>query len=145
MYSGSNPKKSKQNKDSSKYPQGYFKDKECRKCCKVFTPNAPSAHLCSDACKDHAAADRYLERNYGIDLDTYHIMLSEQDDKCAICGDEGFVMKKTGKVKLVIDHCHETGKVRGLLCHNCNRALGLLKDSRESIYNALEYLDDSLD
>lgn len=44
------------------------------------------------------------------------------------------------KLKLVVDHCHSSGKVRGLLCHNCNRALGLFQDSMSSLTRAIEYL-----
>ena len=42
---------------------------------------------------------------------------------------------------LVVDHDHKTGAVRGLLCHNCNRALGLLQDSKENLMNCLSYLE----
>lgn len=49
-------------------------------------------------------------------------------------------MKACHRIKLVVDHDHATGKVRGLLCHNCNRALGLLHDNPVTINNALEYL-----
>lgn len=45
------------------------------------------------------------------------------------------------KSKLVVDHCHDTGIVRGLLCHNCNRALGLFKDKIEVLKNAIKYLE----
>ena len=45
------------------------------------------------------------------------------------------------KMKLVVDHCHKNGQVRGLLCHNCNRALGLLGDDIGSIKNCIEYLE----
>lgn len=44
-------------------------------------------------------------------------------------------------MKLVVDHCHDTGKIRGLLCHNCNRALGLLKDSVHTLESAIDYLE----
>ena len=141
MYSGSSIKKNEQNKDASKYPQGYFKDKDCRKCGNKFTPYTPAEHLCSDKCKEHAFADKYLMRNYKIDLDTYKTLLNSQDSKCAICKTEGFLMKKSHKVRLVVDHCHDTGVIRGLLCHNCNRALGLLQDSKVNIATALEYLN----
>lgn len=49
-------------------------------------------------------------------------------------------MSSNHKMKLVVDHCHATGHVRGLLCHNCNRALGLLKDSEQALQRALKYL-----
>lgn len=45
------------------------------------------------------------------------------------------------KMKLVVDHCHSSGVVRGLLCHNCNRALGLLKDSTRNLESAIRYLE----
>jgi hypothetical protein len=79
-------------------------------------------------------------RTYGIDMAEYERMLDEQGGRCQICGDEGFTMAKHHKLKLVVDHCHTTGKVRGLLCHNCNRALGLFHDSTESLQRAIEYL-----
>lgn len=50
-------------------------------------------------------------------------------------------MNKCHSGVLVVDHDHKTGKVRGLLCHNCNRALGLLKDNKEIIQNCLSYLE----
>jgi hypothetical protein len=50
-------------------------------------------------------------------------------------------MAKHHKVKIVVDHCHTTGAIRGLLCHNCNRALGLLKDDINVIKNAINYLE----
>jgi hypothetical protein len=50
-------------------------------------------------------------------------------------------MREDHTAKLMVDHCHATGKVRGLLCHNCNRALGLLKDDKSTIRRALEYLE----
>lgn len=132
--------KEDQTADASKYPQGYFKDKECKTCRNIFKPKAPSEHYCSNKCKDFGATSHYLQRKYGITYETYLLMLDNQDCKCKICSSEGFVMAKHHRLKLVVDHCHDTGKVRGLLCHNCNRALGLLKDSTESLEKALEYL-----
>lgn len=139
-----NPNKPKalQTAEASKYPQGYFKDKPCR-CCKInFKPKAPSELYCSDICKDKGIHNAYLIRNYGITFRTYRLMMESQNSLCKICGSEGFIMDADRhKMKLVIDHDHKTGKVRGLLCHNCNRALGLLHDSVDNFKAAIAYLN----
>lgn len=79
-------------------------------------------------------------RKYGITTKGYNEMYESQQGKCAICNGEGFCMAEHHKLKLVVDHCHTTGAVRGLLCHNCNRALGLFKDNIESLEKAVRYL-----
>lgn len=137
-----NKTKAEQTADPSKYPQGYFKDKPCRCCKKPFKPQAPSELYCSDLCKDKGIMNAYLKRTYGISFRTYRLMLEDQKGLCKICGSEGFIMNKDRhKMKLVIDHCHTTGKVRGLLCHNCNRALGLFQDSTDNLKRAIDYLN----
>jgi len=144
MYSLHNKPKAQQTADPSKYPQGKFKDKPCRKCGTTFSPKAPSELYCSDPCRVTALNDRYLERTYGITWDDYERMLEEQEHKCKLCGSEGFLMdEKRHSMKLVVDHCHEGGQVRGLLCHNCNRALGLLKDDVDTLQKAIDYLGGS--
>ena len=67
-------------------------------------------------------------------------MLDEQDGKCKLCGDEGFIMAEHHVMKLVVDHNHTTGVIRGLLCHNCNRALGLTKENPETLKKMLDYV-----
>lgn len=80
--------------------------------------------------------DNYLFRTYGITTVEYDEMLEAQNGVCAICGQEEQV-KTRG---LSVDHCHETGEVRGLLCSFCNMALGLFKDNPQSLINAVKYL-----
>jgi hypothetical protein len=75
----------------------------------------------------------HMRRKYKITGDTYASMLAAQKGVCAICGN------RQAK-RLAIDHCHETGKVRGLLCTSCNRGIGYLGDSPERLRKALEYL-----
>lgn len=141
-YSNNNPKSEDYSATADKYPQKYFKDKNCRSCGKTFTPIAPSHLYCSDKCSDIGYSDSYLKRVYGISWNRYQELLSNQNNVCAICKEEGFLMDpKRHKLKLVVDHCHSTGVVRGLLCHNCNRALGLLKDSKENLSSAIQYLE----
>ena len=124
----------------TKYPNGYFKDKACKTCNKVFTPTNPCNTYCSSECKGKNA---YYKRQYGITDSDLSRMKDEQDNKCYICGSEGFLIGKNNhKEKLAVDHCHDTGKVRKLLCHNCNRALGLFKDKPELLRKAADYLEE---
>lgn len=74
-------------------------------------------------------------RSYGLTEEEFNTMLKNQGHKCAICGTTDW-----GRPSPSIDHCHTTGKVRGLLCNNCNRALGLFKDNPETLKRAAEYL-----
>ncbi len=67
---------------------------------------------------------KHIERKYGISFEDVRAMLAQQDNRCALCPQELSFTKTRG---LHIDHCHETGKVRGLLCGNCNMALGHLE------------------
>lgn len=136
-----NKPKTEQTGLPSKYPQGFFKDKGCRLCGTVFSPKAPSELYCSQHCVDVALDNRYLKRTYGITVDDYRKLLEQQDHRCAICGGIGFLMAKTHKALLLVDHDHKTGEVRGLLCHNCNRALGLLHDNTEHLRKAIAYLE----
>jgi len=81
-------------------------------------------------------------RNYGItDCDLVSMKVA-QDHKCFICGSEGFLIGKNNHTEmLAVDHCHATGLVRKLLCHNCNRALGLMKDNPENLRKAAHYIE----
>lgn len=61
----------------------------------------------------------------------YDNLLSKQGGMCALCPRRS--ADRDGTLKLFVDHCHKTGRVRGLLCHNCNAALGMLGDQQESV------------
>ena len=69
---------------------------------------------------------------YGLDDSEFNAMSASQDGRCAICQVEE---------SLVVDHCHGTGRVRGLLCHGCNVGLGFFRDNQESLRSAIEYLE----
>ena len=77
-----------------------------------------------------------LLKQYGITADDYDRMATEQSGLCAICG-SGPVR---GFKHLDVDHCHTTGRVRGLLCNDCNQGLGRFKDNPLLIQRALAYL-----
>jgi hypothetical protein len=74
-------------------------------------------------------------KRYGITEADYNQMFVNQNGTCAICKQ----LQNNGE-NLYIDHCHITGKVRGLLCNNCNLAIGLLKDNTNIILEAAKYL-----
>jgi Autographiviridae endonuclease VII len=81
--------------------------------------------------------DYYMRSRYGIGLSDYNRLLVEQDGKCAACGTTDV---RNGKTRFDIDHDHETGAVRGLLCGHCNRALGMLNDSADRVTALLSYI-----
>jgi len=78
-----------------------------------------------------------LKRNFGITIEQYNSMFASQQGRCAICDTHSSEFKRS----LAVDHCHETGRVRQLLCHHCNTALGLLDDSIARVASVLDYLE----
>ena len=86
-----------------------------------------------------------LKQKYGINKKQYESILFLQNNVCAICGCEEIakvnknIRNKTKR--LSVDHCHKTGKIRSLLCLNCNQAIGKLKDSPQLLRKAAEYLE----
>lgn len=84
-----------------------------------------------------------LKRCFGITLKDYEDMLEGQDSKCKICKKPETSIIKGKLIALAVDHCHDTGKVRGLLCSRCNQGLGNFKDNIETMTVAIQYLKDS--
>jgi len=82
-----------------------------------------------------------LKRLYGISVEEYERLLAEQGGVCRICG-QTEPRERTGGVPkyLAVDHDHQTGRIRGLLCHRCNSLLGMAKDRMETLKAAIEYL-----
>jgi hypothetical protein len=87
--------------------------------------------------------DKILRRQYGITFEQYSQMLVNQGEICAICKQPEIVRDtRNGKLKdLSVDHCHETGYVRGLLCDCCNRGIGFLRDNAAICRAASDYLN----
>lgn len=117
--------------------------------CKVASCSRPARE--DDYCSGHSPArqrearrknpQRFkqytLKRDYGISYAQYNELLEQQKGCCAICG---YVPKENDK-KLAVDHCHETGLVRGLLCSVCNLGIGSFKDSVLLLKQAVTYLE----
>lgn len=84
----------------------------------------------------HVGRKSKIYRQYGLSLAEYQQMFIEQDHRCAICRTHQDDLDRT----LFVDHCHETGVVRGLLCYKCNTGLGNFKDDLSLVQRAGQYL-----
>lgn len=82
--------------------------------------------------------DRQYRKNFGITLKQFEDMKAAQNNCCAGCGIKG---EDAPRGTLYVDHCHDTNIVRGLLCQNCNFAIGLLKDNTSTLSNLISYLE----
>ena len=124
-----------------------MENKICRKCQETKEKNDFPQNLSykdgkATICKKCSAKGAYLFRtnNYEKYMATKYkttpeeiVRLHSTYKVCMIC-------HKTDRRKLGIDHCHETGKIRGLLCDNCNKGIGNLQDDIEILNNAIKYL-----
>jgi hypothetical protein len=133
-------------------------EKPCTYCKRILPIEAFSLVSGSDVirrpgCKECAAdyratfGERDLLKRYGITLDDYQAMLERQGGRCAICGtDDPFGkvdnnMRRRKRRVFSVDHCHATGKVRGLLCCRCNLAIGNFGDDTTVMRAAIDYID----
>lgn len=87
-----------------------------------------------------ALNDGERKRKFGITPERYSELLQSQNSVCAIC-DQPETATRMGKIKaLAVDHCHKSGKIRGLLCSDCNTGIGKLKDDPKVLLAAIQYL-----
>ncbi len=123
----------------------------CVECGKVFTPNQNDRNgktkCCSVLCNDvyqrkvktpAQLRSYHLRTLYGITVGDYERMLAEQGGGCAICSSSG-TSKRNGR--LHIDHDHDSGRIRGLLCSKCNSGIGQLQDDPTLLRAAAEYIE----
>ena len=83
----------------------------------------------------------WIKKKYGVTADQYEELFEQQKGLCKICGKPETTTHRNGKpFSLAVDHCHRTKKVRGLLCHLCNRGLGFFQDNVELLESAIRYL-----
>ncbi|MAO21337.1 MAG: hypothetical protein CMJ25_11365 [Phycisphaerae bacterium] len=119
----------------------HVQSKECTSCKEVlpssaFYKNPKRSTGLHNECKPCQNARRRSNKRvtaYGVTPVQFNKMLEQQGGACAICG-------TSIDQKAHVDHCHTSGKVRGLLCNNCNTAIGKLKDNPEIIQSALDYV-----
>lgn len=110
-------------------------DRMCRNCGQQFTPQSGSHWTCTVECRNLG----YRLRRHGLTLQRYHELLAEQGGACALCG--GAKRGWARGADLHIDHCHDSGRVRGLLCGDCNTALGRFGDDPAKLRRAADYLE----
>ena len=111
--------------------------------CIACRKQAVTRHLTAEKRKEYKLKykGRYKQKTrtqklLSIDHETFALLLTKQDGRCAICG-------VRPKRKLHIDHCHSTGRFRGLLCSSCNTGIGLLRDSPAILRSAINYLENN--
>lgn len=113
--------------------------KQCRKCLRILSIDNFRFHNISEnkrhnICRTCRQIHRKVVRT--ANREEYETLLQDQDSACAICG---ITAEEIGK-KLIVDHNHETLKIRGLLCWRCNSGLGFFKDNQAHLAMAIEYL-----
>lgn len=117
---------------------------QCKKCCNISSGKWHKLYPEKNA----EAVRRHRKKHYkqtsievgckrvGITVTEYFEMFRVQNGKCAICGISHLELTE----RISIDHCHETGNFRGLLCSCCNRLLGSARDNQNILENAIQYL-----
>jgi hypothetical protein len=134
--------------DSEYFRLSVYKRKDGQRC---FRPTCRSCdnkknldryHNKGGKQKQKTRAQRYNLKKYGLSVEEYNEMVLAQDGKCKICLSTDSHRTNT-KYNLFVDHCHKTGKIRGLLCHHCNAALGHMRDSKDVLERAIRYLDEN--
>lgn len=103
--------------------------------CNVPWCEEPVRHKRLGLCDRHTRQNRTMFHHYGITILERYELSELQDHKCAVCGEPD------DKGSLNIDHCHDSGEVRGLLCGNCNRGIGLFAESPANLRMAAKYLE----
>lgn len=133
----------------------YFKDNlrkigircKCKDCCSLDTKewrvknrseynNYVAAWRAKNPDRQHKTE---IKRRYQLSIEEYNAQLAAQNCKCCICGKQHDPTLKRGR--LYVDHCHSTGKIRGLLCSACNSALGYMNDDIEILKTAIAYIE----
>lgn len=110
----------------------YYKQSSCRSCRSKNKAISRKLNPSKEALRKRA---QKLRSKYGIELEDYDRMYDAQVGLCKIC--------KEHLDKLNVDHCHNTGKIRGLLCFQCNSGLGQFRDNINYLKEAIKYLEES--
>ena len=116
----------------------YVSDRPCRRGHTLrFTASSNCVECNAETLRRESEARKWARRMrlYGITQEQFHEILRDQGAACPICTDALADLSK-----IHVDHCHDTGRVRGLLCGRCNQAIGLLREDAESMRRAIAYV-----
>lgn len=120
--------------ESNKVYCGGRQKNRCKSCYnkvqKLWRENNPTS-------RTRTTRQNKIVSKYGLTLDQYDELARRQGFVCAICHNPNNIEGR----ELTVDHCHATNKIRGLLCHSCNLALGLIDDNITTLYSMIEYLE----
>ena len=122
---------------------------KCSGCPTEFEPTNHRQLFCSLTCRRSFGKDKYkfsarktnIKWKYGITWDQWLEMYNKQEGKCVICFKFCPIHPESKGEGLAVDHCHDTGKVRSLLCIPCNSAIGQLKEDPMIMQNAINYVN----
>ena len=118
------------------YHQQYYKDNV------VKIKERQAKYYATPEGKDRAkfaAWKSSIKKKFNLTLEQWNEMFNAQNGCCKICGKHQSELK----IRLAVDHNHETGKIRGLLCDGCNRGIGYFQESQEALVKAADYLKDN--
>lgn len=108
-------------------------DKTCATCGSVIRRSFAKAKYCSHRCQSRRVSpNERRARTYKVDVEVINSMLEAANGVCDICNET--------LTRTYIDHCHTTGRIRGVLCPRCNTGLGMFKDSADYMHKAINYL-----
>ena len=127
--------------------------KSCKRCGTAFSGGRADKVYCSHKCvkmnhqekkgnketRKQQARASWLKKKYNLTLDDYNYLVVTQSDRCAIC----LTDDKGRHGNWCVDHNHQTGEVRGLLCDPCNTGLGKFEDDADNLTSASKYLEAS--
>jgi len=132
----------KQEKPFSEFHKGILNKGGYRPSCKACRNETNRSEYDAEKAKSNYSyeknKDRKLRKAFGIGYQEYLNMLAAQQGCCAICG-----TNDPGARAFAVDHCHDTGVIRGLLCGNCNTGIGNLRDDISILQRAIQYLENS--
>jgi hypothetical protein len=110
----------------------------CKSCWSVYNKKRRGVSSYKAKFNSKWFRDAQYRKKYNLSAEQYDQMRDSQENKCCICKKDLAADRQPS-----VDHCHSTGKVRGILCNNCNAGLGFFNDNKDSLLAAVEYLSKS--